>query len=467
MSSYEKLLNTLDKSFISKWQSIESKPQSLIDQLDDLLSTIDFIKELNEEKKISSAKIGKLKKAGDDFSSILEEQKQIKNKLKVFKSKKSELQKLLKEFFESLDEGDQVPARFIMTNPVLRQNNDDYSIRTIEELDPQKVDSYLENHPHTTPYHYSCWRKLIKSLFHHDDISLVAVNQSSEITGLLPLTRMKSMLFGDFAVSMPYFNYGGPIANHLDIETFLVNSAIDIAKINNVTHIELRELKPREKLHSKTEKVSMIRKLPETNRLFSSQIGTKVRAQINRSNQEKPVISIGKLELINDFYKVFSINMRDLGTPVYSKEFFSRVIKTWYEHSFVVVVYMSNKPVAAAILLGYRDVMEIPWASALKETNKIGINMFMYWNILNFAIDNNYEYFDFGRSSSDSGTYKFKKQWGAIPQQNYWNYWLPEGESLPQLNPNNVKYKFLISTWKRLPVTITNLLGPSIVKNIP
>ena len=189
--------------------------------------------------------------------------------------------------------------------------------------------------------------------------------------------------------------------------------------------------------------------------------------KINRSKLDMPSIKFGKEELIIDFYKVFSTNMRDLGTPVYSKEFFYRVIDAWYDKTHIVVVYINKRPVACALLLGFKEMLEIPWASALKKTNKIGINMYMYWNILNFAIDNGYDFFDFGRSSKDSGTYKFKKQWGAKPYQNYWNYWLSEGKELPQINPNNTKYKLLISSWKKLPLFISNILGPTIVKNIP
>jgi len=75
--------------------------------------------------------------------------------------------------------------------------------------------------------------------------------------------------------------------------------------------------------------------------------------------------------------------------------------------------------------------------------------------------------FDFGRSSRDSNTLRFKKQWGAQPHELYWHYWLPEGRELPALNPNNPKFRLMVEAWKRLPLWVANRLGPGIVKDIP
>jgi len=128
---------------------------------------------------------------------------------------------------------------------------------------------------------------------------------------------------------------------------------------------------------------------------------------------------------------------------------------------------LNDKPIGAAFLIGFQKKLEIPWASTIKKYNSLGINMLMYWEILKYAIENGYQVFDFGRSSLNSGTYRFKKQWGAKPLQLYWHYWLKDGEELPKLNTSNKKYKFAINVWKQLPIFITNWAGPKIVKNLP
>ena len=468
MTGHEKLLQNISNDIFVAWQKLGSVPQSLSEELNELEIIVNEIKELNQNKKISAAQIGKLKKAGEDFSHVIREQASLKSELKIKKEQKANVEKSISDFFIQLESKSEVPKRFSEFKDItLIDTISSINIITADNVEDELIDEYVDTHSHATPYHFSCWRNLISNVFKHQDMSIVAVNQNNQIQGFLPLIRLKSLLFGDFIVSMPYFNYGGPVANNYIIEKRLVDSAIEMARNNNLEHLEIRELNQRLGLESKQEKVSMVRKLPASKEIFSKEIGTKLRAQIKRSSTESPEIKFGKQELINDFYKVFATNMRDLGTPVYSKEFFYQVIEAWYDKSHIVVVYTNKKPVACALLLGYKEMLEIPWASALKKTNHQGINMFMYWNILNFAIENNYDFFDFGRSSKDSGTFKFKKQWGAEPFQNYWNYWLPDGEELPEINPNNTKYKMLINTWKKLPLFISNTIGPPIVKNIP
>ena len=159
--------------------------------------------------------------------------------------------------------------------------------------------------------------------------------------------------------------------------------------------------------------------------------------------------------------------MRDLGTPVYGMSFFREILQCFSEQSNIIVVHLERRPVAAAFLLGHKDTLEIPWASTLRNVNHLSINMLLYWEVLKFAIENKYKYFDFGRSSKESGTYRFKQQWGAKPKQLFWHYWLYENTELPQLNPKNPKYSLLIAVWKKLPVNVTKVIGPRIVKNLP
>lgn len=211
----------------------------------------------------------------------------------------------------------------------------------------------------------------------------------------------------------------------------------------------------------------MILALPQDQNTLDSNLGAKLRAQINLGKKYKTEIAFGKLDLLDDYYRVFSLNMRDLGTPVYSKKFFRSILTAFPKSCTVVVVKLEGKPVSAAFLFGYKDLLEIPWASTIKKANKLNMNMLMYRAILGFAIDNKYQYFDFGRSTLDAGTYRFKKQWGAKPVQHYWYYDLAASGSTPKLNPDNPKYKLAISCWKKLPLFIANFIGPFIVKNIP
>ena len=316
-------------------------------------------------------------------------------------------------------------------------------------------------------YHDTRWIHLIKKVFGHDSHHILAL-EDGVVVGILPLVQLKSLLFGNFMVSMPYFNYGGAVANTKVIESKMMQSAIELALELGAEHIEFRDSDAREKVWPlRKDKVNMILELPDTAELLGKEIGAKKRSQIRRPLKEGVESVIGGSELLDDFYKVFSINMRDLGTPVYSKTFFSEILKTFPKQVKIVILRLNGKPISAAFLIGLKEQLEIPWASTLKEYNRFSPNMLLYWEVLKLAIESGYRKFDFGRSSIDSGTYRFKKQWGAVPKQLYWHYWLAEGKEMPQLTPNNTKYKMAIKVWQHLPTFVTNQLGPGIIKSLP
>jgi FemAB-related protein (PEP-CTERM system-associated) len=267
-------------------------------------------------------------------------------------------------------------------------------------------------------------------------------------------------------VSVPYVNYGGVLAYSNELTAKLLEHIKEWAAGQNIDFFEFRTTTPGLKLPVKSEKCSMILSLPSTNAQLEEQLSAKVRAQYKKAAAYKPEVIFGGLELLEDFYKVFARNMRDLGTPVYSKTLFKKILQQKETNSFLCVVKIDNKPVSVAFLTGYRDLLEIPWASTLRSANKYDANMWMYRMILQKAIELRYEYFDFGRSTTHASTYKFKKQWGAQPTEHHWYYLLKSGE-MPQTNPNNPKYRLLIAVWKRLPVWIANIVGPHVVKSIP
>jgi FemAB-related protein (PEP-CTERM system-associated) len=159
--------------------------------------------------------------------------------------------------------------------------------------------------------------------------------------------------------------------------------------------------------------------------------------------------------------------MRDLGTPVYSEDFFRAILMRFPDSASIAVVKLDNKAAAAAFLMRYRDRLEVPWGASLREYNRFKIYTYFTWEILKHAIGRGCAVYDFGRSTAGSGPHQFKKKWGAEDRQLYWHYWLRKGRDLPQLNPDNPKYRLAIKVWQRLPVWLANRLGPPIVQNLP
>lgn len=342
-------------------------------------------------------------------------------------------------------------------------------IRAYCQDDRQAWDAYVRGSSETSCYHLSRWKEVIEQSFNHRCPYLLSEDGAGAINGILPLVQLKSALFGNFAVSLPYFNYGGACADSEEARRELLAAAVEHAASCRAKHIELRHSRPLDiGWRVKNSKVVMLLSLPQRAEQLWRDFPSKLRSQIQKPIKEGMYARLGREDSLEDFYRIFSVNMRDLGTPVYSKEFFRNILRSFPSSSWIFTIGTpERRPVAAAFLLGFKNTLELPWASSLRAFNRHGPNMLLYWSVLKFACDRGFGMFDFGRSTPGEGTYRFKEQWGAKPVPLYWYYWMNKMKDLPELNPRNPKYRMAIHLWKRLPVGLTRLIGPAIVKNLP
>lgn len=465
------ILKNPNEAIKNHWGSINNCDEldTIIETIEDIKCTTSGIKTLKEDKnrcaslfkknKYDPALINQLKIEMSSISARLNEKESIRKTLN---------ERLLTHFKKTNNNKAQnLPKQFLPHQSLETTEHNNIDVRLIADDEATAWDDYVNRHPNSNFYHSYAWRKIIQKSFNHESYYLVAVNDSNSIVGILPIIRLKSYLFGNFAVSVPFFNYGGPLADNPEITKLILDNAAQHCNQHGIKYLEIRSTERLNNWPSRSEKVSMIKKIPPTVSELNQELGSKIRAQINRAKSENVRADIGGIHLLDDFYKVFSINMRDLGTPVYGKKFFKNILEQWPENANIAVVYLDNKPVSTAFLLSNKDMVEIPWASTLRKANPMSINMLLYWEVLIHSIANGYTYFDFGRSTLASNTYKFKKQWGAKPVTHYWHYWLGDNEVLPELNPNNPKFKLLINIWRKLPVVLTRIIGPPIVKNLP
>ena len=341
-------------------------------------------------------------------------------------------------------------------------------IKLANNQNKDNINSYVNNSNIANLYHDSRWGKIVEKCFGHKYYVLFSENSDGEINGVLPLVHMKSLIFGGFMVSMPYFNYGGVCANDGSTRKHLIDEAVHLAKDLKAQHIEFRQ---EESLHNgfpeKIHKVSMRLGLPDSSDDLWKSFPSKLRSQIKVPQKAGMTCRLGRLEELESFYAVFSVNMRDLGTPVYPKSFFGDILEEFPENTWIITVYLGNIPVASGFLAGFKTRLEIPWASSIRSHNRFSPNMLLYWYCLKFACEQGYKTFDFGRSTAGESTYKFKEQWGATPSPMIWSYWVRGEGNIPDLSPRNSKYQLAIGIWKRLPLPVTQILGPRIIKNIP
>lgn len=315
---------------------------------------------------------------------------------------------------------------------------------------------------------HPAWLQVLQRGLRHDVYCLEAI-EDGQTCGLLPLAFVKSVLFGRFLVSLPYLNSCGVWADDAEISRRLIDQAIRLADDLRVRYLELRHEQPFEhaaltgRMNSK---VHMRLALPSFVAPLWEQISGKVRNQVRKGQKNGLRADWGGRELLPEFYAVFSHNMRDLGTPVYGRGLFDEVLRRFPDRAEICVVRDGDLPAAAGLLLHGWGVTEVPSAACLREYHPRCANMLLYWHLLERAVQRGQDTFDFGRSTENSNTYRFKKQWGAEPAPAVWQYYVREG-TIGDLRPENPRYQRAINLWQRLPVALTTWIGPPIVRGIP
>jgi len=355
-------------------------------------------------------------------------------------------------------------------------------IRFFRQGEEKYWDEYVYRHPNATLCHLYGWGSVIRDTYGHQTYCLVADNNGEshgrKMAGVLPLVHIRSMVFGNTLVSMPFLNYGGLLTDDEGTEKLLLQEAMRLGRELKVEKIELRHVQPiawineqevmgigdTQVLEPTTHKVRMLLELPESStRLFES-FKSKLRSQIRKPQKEGLIAMIGGKELLGDFYHVFSINMRDMGSPVHSKKLFENIVKVFDNQVKFAIVKYQTTPIAAGLLFCFRDTAEIIWASSLRQYNHQSPNMLLYWSFLQHVTDAGYKYFDFGRSTPDEGTYKFKEQWGSTPICLHWYNISSDGKPAGHVQYREIgqlrrRGEFI---WQKMPLGLANLFGPMI-----
>jgi len=336
-------------------------------------------------------------------------------------------------------------------------------------MDPAQArwDEYVAKAPGSSVYHLWCWREVFEQVFGQRAHYLAALRKD-RVVGILPLVEFRSRLFGRFAVSLPFLNYGGVVADDETVRRRLVEAASQLAREHGLTHVELRhETRQCPDLQVKEHKVAMRLALPSSPDVLWNGIDRKARNQVRKAQKCGLTSVAGGAELLDGFYGVFAENMRDLGTPVYPLSLFEVVARLLPDRVRVHQVRLGDQVVAGAVTIAWRSTVEVPWASSLQRHRDKSPNNLLYWSMLEHAIGEGMRTFDFGRSTPGEGTFHFKQQWGAVASPFHWEYWLAAGRTLPDQSPKNPKFMAAIAAWRRLPLWVANRLGPAIVRDIP
>ncbi|MGN6328323.1 MAG: FemAB family XrtA/PEP-CTERM system-associated protein [Rhodanobacter sp.] len=342
--------------------------------------------------------------------------------------------------------------------------DDTCAIKRLQRNDAQRWDAFVETAPDATFFHRAAWHDIIEQELGHRCHYLYA-ERNGTITGVLPLAEVRSRLFGHSLISTPLCVYGGVVAGDAESEAQLTQAAAALANELRVGYLELRD---RELRHAdwpvKDLYVSFRKPIDPDHEKNLKAIPRKQRAMVRKG------ISLG-LEAthggtVDDFYRIYAESVRNLGTPVLSRKYYQRLQQTFGEACEITVVSHQGQPVAAVMSFYFRDEVHPYYGGSVARGRELAANDFMYWSVMQRAVDRGARLFDFGRSKRDTGSYHFKKHWGFEPQPLPYAYHLVRATDVPNLSPTNSKYRLFIKAWQRLPLPVSCALGPWLAKDL-
>ena len=329
-------------------------------------------------------------------------------------------------------------------------------------------DVFVDAAPDATFFHRSGWKTAIEQAFGHDCPYLMA-EAGGQVVGVLPLTRIKSLLFGHALVSTGFGVYGGPVGNTPGASAALVEAAIALGDQHDVDHIALRALQPLAGLDEtwavRSDAHATFRKEidpdPDVN---LKAIPRKQRAVVRKSLERGLHSEVD--DDVDRFFPLYAISVRNLGTPVFPKSWFRALKDVFGDECELMTVLERGEAVSAVLSFYFRDEVLPYYAGGTPVARRLGGHDFMYYDLMCRAAARGCTRFDFGRSKTGSGAFSFKKNFGFTPEPLHYAYYVRKGDEMPDISPNNPKYQAMIKLWSRLPLPVANLIGPRIARSL-
>ncbi|MBN8929933.1 MAG: peptidoglycan bridge formation protein FemAB [Rhodospirillales bacterium 69-11] len=338
-------------------------------------------------------------------------------------------------------------------------------LRPLERASAPAWDAFVAAMPDGTFCHRAGWAHVLETAFGHRS-HYVYAERDGAIVGVLPLARMRSLLFGHSLVSSPFCVYGGPLAADEEARRALEERAEALRAAMGATVLEFRERRRvdsdwpcRDDLY-----VTFRRPIGADHDANMKAIPRKQRAMV-RKGLQNGLRSVANQD-VRTLHAIYAESVRNLGTPVMARRYFALLAETFRDACDVVTVLDGDRPIAAVLNFYWREEVLPYYGGGLAAARQRAGNDFMYWEVMRRAADRGCRMFDFGRSKTGTGAFAFKHNWGFEPTPLAYRYRLAPGAAIPDHNPLNPKYRLFIAAWKRLPLALANRLGPPLVRGL-
>jgi FemAB-related protein (PEP-CTERM system-associated) len=288
------------------------------------------------------------------------------------------------------------------------------------------------------------------------------------LTGWLPLTEVRSALFGKALVSSGFGVGGGILAASENAAQALAEAAQSHAVRSGFAGIEVRGgVIPGAWEIWSDKHCGFERALAADDEAELLAIPRKARAEVRKGLGfgHRVTVGSGPADLAAH-YACYAESVRNLGTPVFPRALFKAMLGAFPHSSDILTVWADEAPLAS-VLSFYHDGAVLPfWGGGVFAARGARANEVMYYELMCHARRQGMARFDFGRSKTGSGPYSFKKNWGFAPQPLTYGAWTAPGAPERNIDPTDASYSRKIELWKKLPLPLANALGPWIARGL-
>lgn len=341
-------------------------------------------------------------------------------------------------------------------------------LRPLDDAAAPAWDAFVRAEPSATFFHLSAWARVIETSFGHPTHYLLA-EQDGAVVGVLPLARMKTLLFGDVLASTPFCVYGGPVGTPEAVRA-LSGHAVALRGKLGAPALEFRRIAAvdegflgRAPLYFTFRKPITITGDIEKDQ--QANIPRKQRAEV-RKGFKRGLSSVSNSDVAT-LHRVYAESVRNLGSPVFPRRYFQALVEAFPDAHDITTVLHQGDAVASVLNFHFRDQVLPYYGGGTLAARGLSANEVMYFEVMRRAgMERGAKSFDFGRSKLGTGAFAFKKNFGFEPEELHYCYRLADGAKIPENNPNNPKYRAFIALWKRLPLALANILGPPLVRGL-
>ncbi len=334
----------------------------------------------------------------------------------------------------------------------------------------RRIDAFVRAADGATPFHLTGWSRAVAKGCGQVSHYLLAEDAAGEIGGVLPLTEVHSPLFGRALVSSGFAVDGGVIAASESIAGALITAAEALAVRLSCPTLELRGggMPGSGWHHDVSTYLGFARDLASDDDAELLAIPRKQRAEVRRALGFDLQVETGTSDADRAaHYAIYAESVRNLGTPVFPQSLFNAVLDELGDEADILTIRKHGAAIASVLSLYWRGTVMPYWGGGTWDARTWRANDLMYYALMRHARNaKGCVRFDFGRSKAGTGPASFKRNWGFEGVPLAYAKKSLDGSEMRDINPLSPKYRLQVALWQKLPLAMSNRLGPMIARGL-